>query len=223
MNVPADARTAAATTAEFFHDYAQDFDAIYGTKHTWIRKLVNKYLRASMRLRFEKTLAGCNPIEGKSVIDIGCGPGHYTVALGQRGAARLYGLDFAEGMVDIARRRAEQAGIGDRCEFAIGDFMKVDLPEQFDYAIVMGFMDYVAAPQAMIDRTLGITRNKAFFSFPAQGGFLAWQRQLRYKSRCDLYLYSEPAIRTLFDASPAKSTTIEKINRDFFVTASMEA
>ena len=41
MNVPADARTAADTTAEFFHDYAQDFDAIYGTKHTWIRKLVN--------------------------------------------------------------------------------------------------------------------------------------------------------------------------------------
>ena len=91
MNVPADARTAADTTAEFFHDYAQDFDAIYGTKHTWIRKLVNKYLRASMRLRFEKTLAGCNPIEGKSVIDIGCGPGHYTVALGQRGLFQLPG------------------------------------------------------------------------------------------------------------------------------------
>ena len=223
MNSPAGARTAADTTAEFFDDYAQDFDAIYGTKHTWIHKFVNRYLRASMRRRFENTLAGCNPLEGKSVIDIGCGPGHYTVALGKRGAARLYGLDFAGTMIDIARQRAEETGIADRCEFAVGDFMKVDLGEQFDYAIVMGFMDYVAEPQAMIDRTLGITRGKAFFSFPVSGGFLAWQRQLRYKRRCDLYLYTEPQIRKLFDASPAKAVNIEQINRDFFVTATMGA
>ena len=49
-------------------------------------------------------------------------------------------------------------------------------------------------------------------------GPLAWQRKLRYHNRCDLYLYTEPQIRALADASGAKSSSIEMISRDYFVT-----
>jgi 2-polyprenyl-3-methyl-5-hydroxy-6-metoxy-1,4-benzoquinol methylase len=168
-------------------------------------------------VRYERTLAGCRPIEGCSVIDIGCGSGHYSVALARAGAARVLGLDFAPGMLQIACRAAQAAGVAQRCTFVSGDFLTYPIAEKFDYAVVMGFMDYVADPRAVIDRVLAITRRRAFFSFPKAGGPLAWQRQLRYRSRCDLYLYTEPQIRGLLAASGA-AFSIESIGRDFFVT-----
>lgn len=208
-------------TSGFFDGYAGDFDAIYGTSNTLVNRMVNRFLRKSMRLRFEKTLAGCDPIEGRSAIDIGCGPGHYAVALARRGAARVHGVDFAESMIQIARGRAQQAGVAERCDFDFGDFLAWKAPRKYDYAVVMGFMDYMADPRAIIEKTLSMTAGRAFFSFPASGGLLAWQRQMRYKRRCDLYLYRREQLERLFDGAGAAAVTIEPIARDFFVTATM--
>ena len=208
-------------TSKFFDGYAADFDAIYGTRNTLPNRLINKYLRSSMRLRFEKTLAGCDPTEGRTVIDIGCGPGHYAIALARAGAARVLLLDLAEGMIERARRHVEAAGVADRCDFAFGDFLAYEAPEPFDYSILMGFMDYMADPQKVVQQALAVTRRKAFFSFPAAGGFLAWQRKLRYRKRCDLYLYDRAGIAALFEQTAAGNVAIEKIARDYFVTVTV--
>jgi 2-polyprenyl-3-methyl-5-hydroxy-6-metoxy-1,4-benzoquinol methylase len=208
-------------TASFFDAYAKDFNAIYGNENTLVNGVVNKLFRKSMMLRYEKSLAGCQPIQGKTVIDIGCGPGHYSVALAAQGAARVLGVDFAPGMIDISRKRAEGAGVADRCTFTLGDFLAVSGDEKFDYAIVMGFMDYIEDAGALMRKVLGVCRGKAFFSFPADGGPLAWQRRLRYRSRCELYMYTEPQIRSLVSALGVKSSSIEPISRDFFVTLSV--
>jgi 2-polyprenyl-3-methyl-5-hydroxy-6-metoxy-1,4-benzoquinol methylase len=207
-----------ARTASFFDAYAKDFNAIYGNENTLVNGVVNKLFRKSMMMRYEKSLAGCQPIQGKTVIDIGCGPGHYAVALAAQGASRVLGVDFAPGMVEIARKRAESAGVTDRCTFTLGDFLDVSGDDKFDYAIVMGFMDYIEDAGALMRKVLGVCRGKAFFSFPADGGPLAWQRRLRYRSRCALYMYTEPQIRSLVSALGVKSSSIEPISRDFFVT-----
>ena len=214
------------TTAKFFDGYANDFSAIYGNDNTVVNAVVNRVFRRSMRLRYERTLEGCSPIEGKSVIDIGCGPGHYSVALASRGAARVLGVDFAPGMIDLARARAAGAGVADRCTFTLGDFLAATGQGQgqdkdqdkFDYAVVMGFMDYIEEPRALIEKVLRVCRGKAFFSFPAEGGLLAWQRKLRYRSRCPLYLYGESQIRTLFSGLGTGGVSVEPIDRDYFVT-----
>jgi 2-polyprenyl-3-methyl-5-hydroxy-6-metoxy-1,4-benzoquinol methylase len=211
--------TDAGNVAEFFDSYAEGFNAIYGNRNTLVNRVVNKFFRVSMRLRFEKTLAGCHPIEGRSVVDIGTGPGHYAVALAKSGAGRVLGLDFAEGMIDVAKRNAERCGVSDVCDFVYGDFLKYDFQERFDYAVVMGFMDYIADARQCIDRVLSITKGKAFFSFPAAGGALAWQRQRRYRTRCDLYLYDEAKLRSVFQGVAASDVSIERIARDYFVTA----
>ena len=208
-------------TAQFFDTYAKDFNAIYGNENTLINGVVNKLFRKSMMMRYEKSLAGCQPIQGRTAIDIGCGPGHYAVALAAQGAARVLGVDFAPGMIDIAKKRAERAGVTDRCTFTLGDFLEVSGDEKFDYAIVMGFMDYIEDAGALMRKVLNVCRGKAFFSFPADGGPLAWQRRLRYRSRCELYMYTEPQIRSLVSALGVKSSTIEPISRDFFVTLSV--
>ena len=205
-------------TASFFDTYAKDFNAIYGNENTLVNGVVNKLFRKSMMLRYEKSLAGCQPVQGKTVIDIGSGPGHYAVALAAQGASRVLGVDFAPGMIDIANKRAARAGVTDRCTFKLGDFLEVSGDEKFDFAIVMGFMDYIEDAGALMRKVLNVCRGKAFFSFPADGGPLAWQRRLRYRSRCELYMYTEPQIRSLVSALGVKSSTIEPISRDFFVT-----
>src|SRR5688572_1501281 len=114
---------AKSSVAEFFDSYAHDFDAIYGTRHTALNRLINKHFRKSMRLRYERAIAGCDPIEGRSVLDIGCGPGHFGIALASRGAGRVVGIDFAPQMLAVARQHAEQKGVADRCEWILGDFL----------------------------------------------------------------------------------------------------
>jgi 2-polyprenyl-3-methyl-5-hydroxy-6-metoxy-1,4-benzoquinol methylase len=182
-----------------------------------LERVANRLFRRAMVVRYEKTLAGCQPIQGRSVIDIGCGPGHYSIALARAGAAKVIGLDFAPGMLKIARERAASYGVADRCTFALDDFLTYPVSEKFDYAIVMGFMDYIRDPRVVIDRVLQITRGRAFFSFPKAGGFLAWQRKMRYRNRCDLFLYREDEIQSLLSPTGA-SFLIESNGRDFFVT-----
>ncbi len=205
-------------TQTFFHQYANDFDAIYGNQNGVFDSVINKLFRKSMRLRFEKSVEGCNPIEGKSVLDIGCGPGHYSITLAQRGASRVVGIDFAEGMLKLATEHAKEVGVGDRCQFMVADFYKYSPDQMFDYVIVMGFMDYMPDPEKVIAKVLSMTRNRAFFSFPVAGGVLGWQRQLRYKKRCDLFLYTEEQLKKIFSKFPEATARIEPIARDYFVT-----
>ena len=204
-------------TSQFFDGYAADFDAIYGSDNGPVERIANRLFRRAMLVRYEKTLAGCQPAAGCSVIDIGCGPGHYSIALARAGAEKVLGLDFAAGMLKIARERAEAQGVAQRCSFELGDFLTYPIPERFDYAIVMGFMDYVSDPRPVIDRVLAIVRRRAFFSFPKAGGPLAWQRQWRYRNRCDLFLYRHEQIHSLLSRTGAPFS-IESIGRDFFVT-----
>ena len=205
-------------TAEFFGRYAHDFDAIYGVRNAFHNRLVNQFLRKSMFLRYEKTLAGCDPIEGRSVLDVGSGSGHFSIALAARGAGRVLGLDFAESMIEMSRAKAAAAGVEDRCEFRIGDFTTEQFNEQFDYTVVCGVMDYIAEPLPFVQKVVSLTRSKAFFSFPRAGGLLAWQRQVRYRSRCPLYLYTMNQIREMMAEATDGAVTIERISRDYFVT-----
>jgi 2-polyprenyl-3-methyl-5-hydroxy-6-metoxy-1,4-benzoquinol methylase len=209
---------AKASVSEFFDTYSHDFNAIYGNENTPFNRLVNGLFRKSMRLRYAKTVQGCEQIEGRTVLDVGCGPGHYSVALASKGAGRVLGIDFARGMIELAQRNAQRAGVGDKCEFMAADFMNYAFAETFDYSIVMGFMDYVPDPRPVVERVLSLTRSKAFFSFPVEGGVLGWQRKLRYRDRCDLFLYRYEEAEKLMKTIKARKVEIEKIARDFFVT-----
>jgi 2-polyprenyl-3-methyl-5-hydroxy-6-metoxy-1,4-benzoquinol methylase len=211
----------AQKTSTFFDRYAHDFSAIYGTRNTVFHSVVNKLFRESMKLRFFMTLEGCNPVSGRSVLDVGCGPGHYGVALARRGAGRVLGIDFAPGMLDIACANASRAGVGGKCEFEQADFVKRAFGERFDYVVTMGFMDYMEQPREVVEKALSVCDIRAFFSFPLDGGVLAWQRRLRYRSRCDLFLYTEERVRDLFERTPARKVDVEIIARDLFVTAHM--
>ena len=210
------------STQTFFDGYAADFNAIYSNRNRVLTNIVNRTLRRSMRLRYVKTLEGCQPVAGRTVLDIGCGPGHYGIALARSGARAVVGIDFAEGMIDLARHQAEAEGVAARCRFVTGDFQEYRPEEAPDYVVVMGVMDYVAEPKPLVRRVVSMAARKAFFSFPVAGGLLAWQRRLRYRSRCPLYFYSFADVERLFTGIPGITVDIEPIARDFFVTVTQK-
>lgn len=206
-------------TEQFFDDYAEGFDALYESRRSPLLRLLDKFLRKSMRLRFERTLSECQPVEGLSVLDIGCGPGQYAIALARMGASKVVGIDFSEQMIDLAKKRAESEGLTDRCSFiktGIDAFKAVEL---FDYCIATGFMDYISEPEVVIAKILELTASKAIFSFPVASGILAWQRRIRYRRRCDLFMYDRPELERLFSESGDFNCTIDKIHRDYVVIA----
>jgi len=204
-------------TSKFFENYAADFDAIYGN-NSFPNNIINLVFRKSMRIRYLKALQECSPIANRSVLDVGCGPGHYSTALAEAGADFVCGIDFAKSMIDMAQERAEKLGVAEKCRFICADFNEFQFEKSFDYSIVMGFMDYIKDSEFLIKKVLDVTNSKAVFSFPVDHGFLAWQRKLRYKKKCNLYLYNTEQIETLFAKATDQKPKIDKIGRDFFVT-----
>ena len=59
---------------------------------------------------------------GATVVDVGCGRGAPLLLLAEAfPTSRFVGYDVHEGSVEVARRRAEEAGLADRVRFDVGD------------------------------------------------------------------------------------------------------
>jgi SAM-dependent methyltransferase len=72
--------------------------------------------------RSDKLLPGVaeflGDLEGKRVVEYGCGLGKITVLLA-RGGAQVSAFDISEQSVDYARRRAHEVGVESQIEFAV--------------------------------------------------------------------------------------------------------
>jgi ubiquinone/menaquinone biosynthesis C-methylase UbiE len=205
-------------TSNFFDEYSKGFDSIYNTGNDLFHRLINKWFRKTMRIRFDKTIEACKPAKGKTALDVGSGPGHYGISLAKIGMKSVLGIDFAPKMVELAEKHAKLAKVDNVCKYEIGDFSELNEDKKYDFVILMGFMDYMEDPQQIIRKAMNLANEKVLFSFPASGGFLAWQRQIRYKFKCPLYLYSKKQLDALFSNIGPWECEIENITRDYFVT-----
>ena len=137
---------------DFFEGYARDFDHIYeeGGKGAFAR-YVDTSLRKEMRIRFEKTFESLAPMQGRSMLDAGCGGGRYAIPAAKAGASQVLGIDFSPTMLDLARQKATAEGVGNVCRFELGDLLTYPVAEKsFDYAIAIGFFDYQKDPEAAL-------------------------------------------------------------------------
>jgi 2-polyprenyl-3-methyl-5-hydroxy-6-metoxy-1,4-benzoquinol methylase len=205
--------------AAFFDREAARFPNVNERDAPWVRRLTNALFRRSLRLRFERVMSECVNLEGRRVLDIGCGPGTYSIALAQAGAKSVVGIDVAPGMIEIARKGAAQAGVDGQCEFHFTGLDDYQSEAAFDYVIAMGIMDYVERADLFVQKALSLAGGKAFFSFPKRGGILAWQRRLRYRQKCPLFMYSREDLENLLGSVRDFNWTIESIARDWLVIA----
>ena len=214
-------KTESEKAGEFFTQYASQFDNIYDTqKNTGLTGWINRTLRKSMFIRFKKTFESLQPIAGSSVLDVGCGSGRYIVPCLQFGAERIVGIDMSQTMLDLAQSSVEEAGAdAQKVQLISGEFSSVDFDQKFDYAIVIGVMDYIEDPLAFLRKLAETFTKTAVVSFPVSENIWKWQRKIRYRMRgCPLYFYDRKKLEELLADIGVASWTIEKIQRDYFVT-----
>ena len=60
------------------------------------------------------------------VVDLGSGDGRNVIAAAKRGA-RAQGVEYNPDMVELSRRNAAEAGVGDRATFVQGDMFEADI------------------------------------------------------------------------------------------------
>jgi ubiquinone/menaquinone biosynthesis C-methylase UbiE len=205
-----------------FEADAQRFDAIYEKRKGPIRWFVDEIWRGVVGTRFELTLERLVPLEGKRVLDVGCGSGRYCVAFALRGASRVVGLDVAPAMLELARRHAEQAEVADVSEFRLARFPHSDgVPaEVFDCCTAMGYFDYVEDPREHLERMRELTSGMLAASFPKSRGVRALVRRMRFRlNRCPLFLYSRDEVESLLAEAGIDDYELVELDRDYLLFA----
>ena len=87
---------------------------------------------------------------GKSVLDIGCNGGFYSIEMKRRGASRVLGIDFDEDYLAQARFAAEVTG--QDIEFRrLSVYDLGTLGERFDLVIFMGVLYHLRHPLLALD------------------------------------------------------------------------
>ena len=203
-----------------FHADARRFDAIYEDEKNPFSRFVDNVWRGVVRRRFELTLERLEPLAGKSVLDVGCGSGRYCIAYAERGAARVVGVDFAAGMIELADEYARRARLTDRCEFRAGKFPEAVEDELFDASTAMGFFDYVAEPAKIVSRMRELTRSQMIMSFPKSREWRAPVRRVRFWVKgCPLFLYTESQVKKILSEAGVTRYDWISLDRDYIVIA----
>lgn len=82
-------------------------------------------------------------LEGKSVLDFGCGEGVYTTELAWLGAG-VTGVDLSPELIEVAQRRVELDGTAERVRLIAGDILEMDhLAGSFDVVLCNAVLHHV--------------------------------------------------------------------------------
>ena len=77
-------------------------------------------------------------------------------------AAKVTGIDLSEEMLALSRKALEQAGdFSIQAELVCQDFLERKFQAPYDYAIVMGVMDYVENPKEFLQKLSDVFTKKA--------------------------------------------------------------
>jgi SAM-dependent methyltransferase len=200
------------TSGAFFDRFAETFDSFYDGKRSTIMQWIDRHYRSDMFVRYVLTFERLGNLEGCRGVDIGCGSGPYIAEALKRGAAHMMGLDPAPGMLGLTRRRIERLGQLDKLTLLEGYFPQVRPTSNFDFAIVMGVMDYVADPVSFLHGLRELVSGTAAVSFPSKHWFRTPLRKVRYRLRnCPVYFYDEQLIRSLGTQARFSTTDVVKI------------
>ena len=209
------------SSGQFFDGFADTFDTFYDQKRNPLMRWVDDRFRRDIAERYRLTFQSLGDLTGKTVLDIGCGSGPYLLTALRQGAQHVTGVDPAPRMLELASQRIASAGMADRLSIVEGYFPGARVDGTFDYAIVMGVLDYVADPAAFLKALRPLLRKGAAISFPSTHWFRTPFRSVRYRLRSvPVYFYTAARIDQLMKEAGIRKYTVTKIagaGQDFFV------
>lgn len=106
-------------------------------------------------------------LRGCSLLEVGCGVGYLQRLLLRRGASRAVGVELSEGMLELARSRAQAEGLAGRTEYRLGDFVELAPGlEPADLVILDRSICCYPDAQAMLGHALDRARRGLALIFP---------------------------------------------------------
>jgi ubiquinone/menaquinone biosynthesis C-methylase UbiE len=190
-----------AKVKDHFDKVAQEFDDIYDNKGTLSTRIINKVFRKAMYERVPIVIQEAHPLRDKSVLDIGCGSGRVSFLLAKEGA-RVIGIDYAKGMIELAGKYQQQLKLDDKVEFICSDFMR-DFPEdkKYDISIAIGVFDYIKDPMPFLNKVKRITKSKIIATYPAKFAFQAPLRKVWLSTRnCPVFFYTVAELKKTYSS-----------------------
>ncbi len=207
---------------EYFTKSAKEFDDIYDNRGSVMTRFANTFFRKGMRRRFEMTLELCGS-GGKSILDIGCGAGRFTIPLAERGM-NVVGIDYSPEMIRLAEQyvkvRNESAGKALRVQHLCCDFISDFHPEKkFDVSLAIGVLDYIGDPLPFMRKMKEVTRGLMITAFPAYTPQMPIRKLWLATKDCPVYFYTKKRIKQLYDAAGITDYEIISIPAAYLVKA----
>jgi SAM-dependent methyltransferase len=107
-------------------------------------------------------------VEGKRVLDVGCGLGASALAVSRAGASEVVGVDTDLGKISRAAEAARRMGAG-RVQFLVQSGAGLGVaPGRFDVVLLLDVIEHVADPVSVLAECAGILRlgGRVLLSFP---------------------------------------------------------
>jgi cyclopropane fatty-acyl-phospholipid synthase-like methyltransferase len=182
----------------FWNNEADAFERIYSHEKSKLSTRLDQIFRKDMYERFVFTIRNCEPIEGRTFLDVGCGNGMYSVELGKKGASRVVGIDISPVMLSRCEESARKEGLENRVTFLQTDLLEYQPDSDFDVSFGIGLFDYISDSLPVLTKMREVTTDKAIMAFPR---LLTWRAPVR-KARltlkgCPVYFYSKSKINQL--------------------------
>lgn len=104
-------------------------------------------------------------LDGRAVLDVGCGGGLLAEAMHRRGA-RVTGIDAGEAAIAVARSHAAGSGAGVRYERATAEELAARAPGRFDVVTCLEILEHVPDPASLVTACAALARpdGHVFFS-----------------------------------------------------------
>jgi SAM-dependent methyltransferase len=93
-------------------------------------------------------------VQGKRVLDVACGEGHFTRMLRNAGAAEVVGLDISERMIDLAREQEAREPLG--IEYRVEDAKTVVGHADFDLVVGVWLLVYAQTRAELAQMCRGV-------------------------------------------------------------------
>ena len=178
----------------YFDELAPEYDRAFRKAGGGpLQNLVNRWFRGrtfERRMRLLEELFASLALQGKSVLDLGCGSGQVSV-LAARMGARVHAVDIAPGMLEIARAGAQAAGVSERVTFEEGDAAS-HAAAPADVVLLVGVVEYYADYEQLIRHAVTLTRRTLIVAHTSRVAYRMLLRRLLFAWRGAAALYFHP-------------------------------
>jgi cyclopropane fatty-acyl-phospholipid synthase-like methyltransferase len=182
----------------FWNSEADAFERIYSHEKSKLSTMLDQVFRKDMYERFVFTIKNCEPVEGRSFLDVGCGNGMYSVELGKKGAGRVVGIDISPVMLGRCEESARKEGLQDKVKFLQTDLLEYKPDSDFDVTFGIGLFDYISDSLPVLKKMREVSNDKAIMAFPRVMTWRAPVRKVRLTMKgCPVFFYSKSKINQL--------------------------